>query len=592
MSILVSVQGLTKSYGLLPLFKGLSLGFNTNEKVGLIGPNGSGKSTLLKILAGLEEPDDGVLSRNRQCELTYLAQTESLLDSATVKECLEEHIPQHVSVSERSFVVQEILRTLGIVDSYITVRELSGGWRKRVALGQVLIQQPDMLLLDEPTNHLDLEGVVWLENLLRQATFSFVLVSHDREFLQQTTNQTIELNRSYPTGFLRIDGPYEVFQERKEEFIRNQQTQQETLANKMRREDEWLKRGPKARTTKARYRVENAEVLRKELHQLRMFNSQNRQAEVKFDASNRKTRKLIELRDVTFGYQSKPLFSKLSLTLQAGTCLGVLGQNGSGKSSLLKLMKKELRLDQGEIRWADTIKVVHFDQQRVKLSLNQTLKQALSPAGDTVIYQNRPIHVVAWASRFLFQKEKLTIPLSQLSGGEHARVLIANLMLQPADVLLLDEPTNDLDISTLEVLEESLMNFSGSILLITHDRYLMDRLSDYLICLQGDGNVDFFADYKQWQLHQAESCTGTESKKNRQQVDKKISNKDRKEWQRIEGKIQKAESEVVQIEVRLHAPENVNNFEELQKLSEQLVAAECRVQELYDRWAELGELFS
>ena len=592
MSILVSGQGLTKSYGLLPLFKGLSLGFNTNEKVGLIGPNGSGKSTLLKILAGLEEPDDGVLSRNRQCEITYLAQTESFLDSATVQECLEEHIPQHVSVSERSFVVQEILRTLGIVDSYITVRELSGGWRKRVALGQVLIQQPDMLLLDEPTNHLDLEGVVWLEDLLRQATFSFVLVSHDREFLQQTTNQTIELNKSYPAGFLRIDGPYEVFQERKEEFIRNQKTQQDTLANKMRREDEWLKRGPKARTTKARYRVENAEVLRKELDQLRMFNSQNRQAGVKFDASNRKTRKLIELLDVTFGYPSKPLFSKLSLTLRAGACLGVLGQNGSGKSSLLKLMKKELQPDQGEIRWAENLKVVHFDQQREKLSLNQTLKQALSPAGDTVIYQNRPIHVVAWASRFLFQKEKLTLPLSQLSGGERARVLIANLMLQPADVLLLDEPTNDLDISTLEVLEESLMNFSGSILLITHDRYLMDRLSDYLICLQGDGNVDFFADYEQWQLHQGESCTGTESKKNHQQVDKKISNKDRKEWQRIEGKIQKAESEVVKIEVRLHAPENVNNLEELQKLSEQLVTAEGRVQELYDRWAELDELFS
>ena len=592
MSILVSVQGLTKSYGLLPLFKGLSLGFNTSEKVGLIGPNGSGKSTLLKILAGLEEPDDGVLSRNRQCEITYLAQTESFLDSATVQECLEEHIPQHVSVSERSFVVQEILRTLGIVDSYITVRELSGGWRKRVALGQVLIQQPDMLLLDEPTNHLDLEGVVWLEDLLRQANFSFVLVSHDREFLQQTTNQTIELNKSYPTGFLRIDGPYEVFQERKEEFIRNQQTQQETLTNKMRREDEWLKRGPKARTTKARYRVENAEVLRKELDQLRMFNSQNRQAGVNFDASNRKTRKLIELLDVTFGYPSKPLFSKLSLKLQAGACLGVLGQNGSGKSSLLKLMKKELQPDQGEIRWAENLKVVHFDQQREKLSLNQTLKQALSPAGDTVIYQNRPIHVVAWASRFLFQKEKLTLPLSQLSGGERARVLIANLMLQPADVLLLDEPTNDLDISTLEVLEESLMNFSGSILLITHDRYLMDRLSDYLICLQGDGNVDFFADYEQWQLHQGKSCTGTESKKNHQQVDKKISNKDRKEWQRIEGKIQKAESEVVKIEVRLHAPENVNNLEELQKLSEQLVAAEGRVQGLYDRWADLDELFS
>ena len=593
MSILVSVQGLTKSYGLLPLFQGLSLGFNANEKIGLIGPNGSGKSTLLKILSGMEEPDDGVLSRNRNCKITYLAQTESFSDSATVQESLEEKIPQHVSAAERPLRVQEILRSLSIIDSHIPFGELSGGLRKRVALGQVLIQQPDLLLLDEPTNHLDLEGVLWLEDLLQQANFSFVLVSHDREFLQQTTNQTIELNKSYPKGFLRIDGPYEVFQDRKDEFIRNQQAQQETLVNKMRREDEWLKRGPKARTTKAHFRVENAKVLRKELDQLRRLNSQNCQPGVNFDASNRKTRKLIELLNVTFGYPSKTLFSKLSLTLQVGTCLGVLGQNGSGKSSLLKLMKKELIPDQGEIRWAENLKVVHFDQHRDQLSLNQTLKQALSPAGDTVIYQERPVHVAAWASRFLFQKEKLTLPLSQLSGGERARVLIANLMLQPADVLLLDEPTNDLDIPTLEVLEESLMNFPGSILLITHDRYLMERLSDYLICLQHDGSIDFFADYEQWQLHQRENCKGAESEKKNQQVDKKkISYEGRKEWQRIEGKIQKAESEVVQIEARLQAPENVKDLIKLQELSEQLVAAEGRVQQLYNRWTELDELFA
>ena len=396
-----------------------------------------------------------------------------------------------------------------------------------------------MLLLDEPTNHLDLEGVLWLEELLKQATFSFVLVSHDREFLQQTTNLTIELNKSYPTGFLRIDGPYEVFQNKKEEFIRNQQAQQETLANKMRREDEWLKRGPKARTTKARFRVENAEVLRRELDQLRMLNSQNRQIGVNFDASNRKTRKLIELLDVTFGYPSKPLFSKLSLTLQAGVCLGVLGQNGSGKSSLLKLMKKELPPDQGEIRWAENLQVVHFDQHRDQLSLDQTLKQALSPAGDTVIYQERPIHVAAWASRFLFPKEKLTLPLSQLSGGERSRVLIANLMLQPADVLLLDEPTNDLDISTLEVLEESLMNFAGAILLITHDRYLMDRLSDYLICLQDDGSVDFFADYAQWQLHQRGKSQELNTRKRINKLIKRLVMKTEKNGKELKEKSKK-----------------------------------------------------
>jgi ATP-binding cassette subfamily F protein uup len=595
MSILVSVQGLTKSYGLLPLFQGLSLGFNNNQKVGLIGPNGSGKSTFLKILVGYEEPDDGVLSKNRQCEIVYLTQTESFAASATVQECLEEKIPQHVSASERPLRVQEILRELSIDNPHLPISELSGGWRKRVALGQALIQQPDLLLLDEPTNHLDLEGVLWLEDLLKQATFSFVLVSHDREFLQQTTNQTIELNKSYPTGFLRIDGPYKIFQERKEEFIRNQQAQQETLANKMRREDEWLKRGPKARTTKAHFRVQNAELMRKELQQLTMLNSQNRQAGVDFEASNRKTKKLIELVNVSFGYPSKVLFFKLSLALRSGACLGVLGQNGSGKSSLLKLLKKELRPDQGEIRWAESLKVVHFDQHRDQLSLNQTLKQALSPGGDTLIYQERPIHVAAWASRFLFPKEKLTLPLSQLSGGERARVLIANLMLEPADVLLLDEPTNDLDISTLEVLEESLMNFPGAILLITHDRYLMDRLSDYLICLQGDGGVGFFADYAQWQQHQ-KSYGGINTKheisKKEQQVEKRISYEDRKEWQRIEGKIQKAESEVLRIQALMDSSGNVQDLEKLKNLSDQLMVVESKVQQLYDRWAELEELFA
>ncbi|MEC8435298.1 MAG: ATP-binding cassette domain-containing protein, partial [SAR324 cluster bacterium] len=290
---------------------------------------------------------------------------------------------------------------------------------------------------------------------------------------------------------------------------------------------------------KARFRAENEEVLRRELDQLRMLNSQNGQIGVNFDASNRKTRKLIELLDVTFGYPSKPLFSKLSVTLQAGVCLGVLGQNGSGKSSLLKLMKKELPPDQGEIRWAENLQVVHFDQHRDQLSLDQTLKQALSPAGDTVIYQERPIHVAAWANRFLFPKEKLTLPLSQLSGGERARVLIANLMLQPADVLLLDEPTNDLDISTLEILEESLMNFAGAILLITHDRYLMDRLSDYLICLQDDGSVDFFADYAQWQLHQRGNLQERKPRKRINKLIKRLAMKTEKNGKELKEKSKK-----------------------------------------------------
>ena len=592
MNLLVSGQALTKSYGLRPLFTQLSLGFSVGERVGLVGPNGAGKSTLLKILAGLEESDAGTIAQNRQAEIVYLPQDEKFPAEKTVEECLIQHLPEHSSASEQRLRIQSTLRTLNFTDPEQKVGILSGGWRKRLALGQALIQQPDLLLLDEPTNHLDLEGVLWLEQLLREASFAFVVVSHDRAFLQETTNQTLELNKSYPNGFLRIDAPYEVFQERKAEFLLNQQQQQSTLANKVRREEEWLRRGPKARTTKARFRSENAAQLQQELQKLRELNSQNRNAAIEFEGTERKTKKLIEVLRVSFAYGENQLFSQLNLQLTAGMCLGVLGKNGSGKSSLLQLLKRTLLPQQGEVRWAEGLRVVHFDQHRQQLPLDQTLRQALAPAGDTVIYQGRSLHVAAWAQRFLFPKEKLTLPLRQLSGGERARVLIANLMLQPADVLLLDEPTNDLDIPTLEVLEESLAEFPGAVLLITHDRYLMDRLSDLLLCLNGDGTVDFFADYSQWKAQQKTADIPPAAKTPHHSPAKKMSYEERKEWQRMEGRIEKAEAEVTRLQEQLHDPEYVQDLQRLQLMSQELQSAEEKVQQLYERWSELEELAS
>jgi ATP-binding cassette subfamily F protein uup len=592
--MLISCQGLHKSYGVHALFSGLSVGFAEGERVGLIGPNGSGKSTLLKILAGLEEPDEGTVSRNRMVETAYLAQEDDLAPESSAEECLAQSLPAHLPEGEQQQRVRDVLRELEFADPSAQVKQLSGGWKKRLAIGRVLVQRPNLLLLDEPTNHLDLEGVLWLENLLQQAEFSFVLVSHDRTFLQNTTRQTLEINKSYPSGFLKIAEPYDQFLEKKEAFLLNQQQQEVTLANKVRREEEWLRRGPKARTSKARYRIENAAALQQKLQLLRNLNSQAQATAIDFDATDRKTKKLIDVRDISFGYSDNPpIFQNLSLQLSKGTCVGVLGRNGAGKSTLLKLLKHELRPTTGEVVTADALKVVHFDQHREQLPLNITLKQALSPAGETVIFQGRSMHIASWAQRFLFPKNKLTLPLSQLSGGERARVLIANLMLQPADVLLLDEPTNDLDIATLEVLEESLAEFPGAVLLITHDRYLMDRLSDWLLCLNGDGTVGFFADYAQWrQAHQQKTKRTDETppkadKAETKPASKKLSYEERKEWQRIEGRIEKAEAEVEKIQAQLHDPALVNDHQKLRELTPKLETAEAKVAELYARWEVL-----
>jgi ATP-binding cassette subfamily F protein uup len=348
------------------------------------------------------------------------------------------------------------LREMQFADLQQQVSALSGGWRKRLAITCALIQQPDLLLMDEPTNHLDLEGILWLEGLLKAARFAFVLVSHDRYFLENTTNRTVELNKRYPDGYLKVDGSYSEFLQQRAAVFDQQDREQQVLANKARRELEWLRRGAKARTTKAQARIDYAEGLQGEAAESRRRNLEIASAQIEFDATRRKTRKLVEAKHVTVERGGRALITGLDLLLTPGTCLGLLGRNGSGKSSLMGLLKGEIKPAAGDIAWADDLKVVSFDQQRAQLDQTLTLKHTLAPMGESVVFQGRPMHVTAWAKRFLFPIEKLGLPVSRLSGGEQARVLIAQLMLKPADILLLDEPTNDLDIPTLEVLEDSL----------------------------------------------------------------------------------------------------------------------------------------
>src|SRR5574339_55857 len=362
--------------------------------------------------------------------------------------------------------------------------------------------EPDVLLMDEPTNHLDVEGILWLESLLKTEARAFLVVSHDRRFLESIASRMLELNRCYPSGVFEANGSYSDFLEQRDAALQAQAEYQASLANRVRREVEWLRRGPKARSTKAKARIDAAGRIIEELDEIESRQS-TASVGIDFTASGRKSKQLLVTTGLATSIGGRPRIRHLDLHIGPGDRIGLMGPNGSGKSTLLKVLAGTLKPDAGTITRADRLRVVAFEQHRESLDQQTTLRRALAPSGgDTVIYQERVVHLVAWSKRFLFRPEQLDLPVSRLSGGEQARLLIAQLMLQPADLLLLDEPTNDLDIPTLDVLEDSLMEFTGALVLVTHDRWLLDRLSTRLLTLDGTGHAEWFADYAQWEVAQ------------------------------------------------------------------------------------------
>ena len=412
-----------------------------------------------------------------------------------------------------------------------------------------------MLLLDEPTNHLDLEGILWLESAIEAARASLV-VTHDRYFLERVATQMVEVNRVYPQGSFQVTGNYSEFLEKREDFLEAQAKQKDALATKVRREIEWLRRGPKARTGKSRARIDSAGRLIEEFSAA-TARSRTGTAKIDFTASDRKTKRLIEAEGIGKTLGGRKLFENLNLVLSPGVRIGLVGANGSGKTTLLKLLEGVIQPDEGVIRRADQLRIVSFAQDRgAHLDPDASLRRTLCPEGDMVIYRDRTIHVAGWAKSFLFRDDQLDMPVSRLSGGERARVMIARLMLTTADVLLLDEPTNDLDIPTLEVLEDSLLDFPGALVLVSHDRYMLDRVSTLVIGLDG-GAGGIFADYSQWEAFRSEAAAPdkTAAKESRpvaaaDEPKKKLSYLHQREWDSMEAKILEAEQELAACQQR------------------------------------------
>ncbi len=579
------------SFGSGRLFEGLSFTISDGDRIGLIGPNGSGKSTLLKILAGELAPGGGIVAPRKLLKLGYVPQQDDLPLDATVGGYLESiEAAAHHTQEEHEIRIRVALGKAGFTNDSQTIASLSGGWRKRLAIAAAWIRDPELLLLDEPTNHLDLDGILWLEKSLASAPFSSLVVTHDRYFLERFANRIIEIRRSYPNGLFAVNGNYSEFLMRRAGFASTQAKQRQSLENRVEREVEWLRRGAKARTSKSKARIDAAGRMIETLEDVNARTA-TRAVSIDFSATGRRTKRLVEVEGVSKSLGGRLLFRDLSFVLSPGTRLGLLGGNGSGKTTLLRMLAHRLEPDSGEIRRADGVRILYFDQHREQLDPAITLRRALAPHGDGIIFQGQPVHVAAWAARFLFQNDQLDLTVGRLSGGERARVFIARMMLEPADALLLDEPTNDLDIPTLEVLEDSLADFPGAVVLVTHDRYLLDRVSSLIVGLDGRGGSAVFADCSQWEREQnarppREGAKPAAPKKETPPA-KKLSYSEKREWEQMEAGILAAEETLRAAEAEMRNVEGSSDPAIVSARFAALQIAQAEVTSLYERWAEL-----
>ncbi|GAB5495207.1 MAG: ATP-binding cassette domain-containing protein [Phycisphaerales bacterium] len=607
--MLLTAKDITKTYVLRTLFRDLNLVIEPGERIGVIGPNGAGKSTLLKIFAGIVQPDSGRIARAPGLKAVYVPQDDTFEQGTTPRSIVTQAAINAVDVHdehEAETLAGIQLGKAGFNESNINAEahSLSGGWRKRLTIARALAEgsgEPDLIMLDEPTNHLDLVGIRWLESIVKKSAggvggSSAIFVTHDRAFLESVATRIIEISDAYAEGMFSVRGNYTEFLRRKEEYLDSIAKAEQVLSNQVRKDLDWLSRGPQGRQTKAKGRIDASHDRMRSLDELRALNAaaSRKGAGLDFNASERKTRKLLVAKGLTKSLGGKSLFTDLDLTLSPGTCVGLLGPNGSGKTTLIRVLTGRLNADEGDIKLADPKpEMVLFSQYRESFDPETPLRTALSPGAEQVSFRGKSVHIIGWAKRFLFKEEQLDQPVKSLSGGELARIHIASIMLQPADVLVLDEPTNDLDIPTLEILEEALEDFPGALILVTHDRAMLDRLATTYVALDGNGASGVYAS-----LSQALDATLVEKPKHSNKPEggggfkpktgnKGLSYHEKREYASIEDVIAEAESAFESALAKLSDPSVSADHSKMTLACKELDEAQKEVERLYARWEEL-----
>lgn len=597
MANILSLHKISKEFGGRQLFKDLSWGIEEGEHIGLIGPNGAGKSTLLRIITGEQHPDRGEVSKKSGLKVSYLDQVPKFFENDTVFESVQREIKGFSEEWEAQAKAAEYLNLLDLDTAGHTwdskVSSLSGGWKKKVAIVRALAQEPDLLLLDEPTNHLDVESIEWLEQLIKRAAFACIVITHDRAFLQNISTKMIEIDPRIKNGMLSVSGSYADYLEIKQGLLNSQLASEEKLKNTLRRETEWLRRGPQARTTKQQARIDRAGELSDTVADFAERNKE-RKVNLDFKATEGGPKKLIDAKGISKSFKDKCVFKDLDLVIAKGSRIALLGKNGIGKSTLIKTLTGEISPDTGSVQLADNLKIAYFEQNRESLNPDDTLRTSVCPQGDYVKLRDRHIHINSYLERFLFRSEQFNSPLRKLSGGEQSRILIAKLMLQEANLLVLDEPTNDLDVATLDLLQEQLEDFDGAILLVTHDRYFLDQVCNEILYLN-NSTIERFWGLGQWEAKQKESKN---PKKNSQAIQgkasptpvvntpsKKLSYNEQREFEGMEKIIGQKELRLKELlektnTQKLPLSEQRTTFDEISSL-------QSEVEKLYSRWAEL-----
>lgn len=602
--ILINAQNLSKSFTSRPLFEGLSFSIERGDRIGLIGPNGAGKSTLLQVLSGKISPDEGRLSPSKGLRVGFMEQVPRFLPEATIQSTILE-TSKDPHDWEELVKAEEIISKMDLSQfgNDHLVSQLSGGWKKRVALGRELLRDPDLLLLDEPTNHLDVESILWLEDFLSKSNFATLTITHDRLFLQKIANRIIEVDRRHPNGLLTVKGDYASYLVAREEILAAQELHETKLKNTLRRETEWLRRGAKARQTKQQARIDATLELRETVSEL---SDRNRNDKVRFDfvGSEKNPKKLIEAKNISKSYDGKVIVPPIDLLITPKSRIGLMGKNGCGKSTLIKLLTKTESSDTGTVTHAERLKVIYFEQNRESLNPNHTILETISPHGDYVDYGTQKVHVKSYLTRFLFKYEQMDMEVRKLSGGEQSRLLLAKLMLNEANVLVLDEPTNDLDMSTLDVLAEVLQEFQGAIILVTHDRYFLDQMTSQILAFgidpKGKKQIFSMSGLEQWEIWhdeqlklQAElekkksTATVSEDKPVASEKKRKLSFKEQRELDSMESTIKKAEDKLTALTEELSSSSQVKNPQRFKEINLEMSSLQSEIERLYARWAEL-----